>query len=555
MPENLRWIAVLPVGEDGALQPGTGLLDREAAPLEASVEIPFARRAVVLGYPADFVRPLPSATVLSSNALRPGTPGALNLPRPGIALVGTIDGDALLSPTEIDPGPVAADWVQCPANIGTDGYVLPSCLNCVGTLSQRGCELEADLNSCALEGFQMAFGGDGELSSLAIDEPRLGACTLNDSAAALSTVECEFPERAGSCEFALIPKPRPDPFDVLSLNSGPVLESPFGSSRISGGYLYGAAIVGPDLVVATTGTTPRPWRCEEVALNAPSTVAFVDRASFTVTRTATSAPCLRWPMADAPGGAGFLAVFGRDDEYFLGRFDASARVVTQVPLGSISGWEISDAVLLSPNRAVVALLNTNGEDNSRLVFVRVEPVGLSIELDHASSAGFISSLHRLNDETVAVLADSNDNFRVVSLEGERGTFYVNEPCGTANLSSSGFWMSDNERLAVAAYRENGTLLLLEPREGTCRFVRAPTHPETLDPIAMAQMGKELIVSFWGRRTPRAAFLGRLDLEAKHMLPAFTPVGLGVINRILVDGDVVYGTITDRAELVRLRPQP
>lgn len=554
LPEDVRLVALLPLDEGGALRSGTGLLDREFVPLEQTLELDGATRALLVGYREEFVRPLPDPERLAASPVRPSGGNDLDLPAPAWSRLGVIEDGELRSLTEVDPGRISADWVECPDGIGDGGFVMPSCLNCVSTLKQDGCRLEADLEPCSLEGLELTLGPEGAISSLRTRDPRLGTCTLHDSASALASIECDFPERAGGCSLTLLPRARPDSFEILKLADVAPSGTPYAGARHASGYLFGGAVVGPELVLATSGFSPQPWACGLEFMATESRIMYVDRDTFAVSRTATAAPCLRLPLSDLSGDGGFLATYLEGEVLRFGRFDASARSSASVPLGSFLTWSVSEAVVLSSDRAVIVLHDISEGQRSRIVFVHTGRDGLSIERDHESTAVLITGVSRISDRAVAILADASDNLRIVEPEGERAQYFFGGTCGTTNLVSAGFWMSQDERFAVGAFRENGMLLRVEPALDRCEFVRAPIHPETHDPVAIAQMGNELIVSFWARQSPRAVALGRLDLQGGHMLPAFTMVGPGVLNRLVVDGDVVYGTITDRAELVRLHPQ-
>lgn len=562
LPAELRWVGVLPIDARGQVRSGSGLLGLDALPHELALDPPEAERALLVGYAADFVRPSPDAATLRAAplGLAPDPRGPV-LPRPRLSRFLRAEGDAFASDGEADPPSLSAAWVSCPSLLPQPGVVVPTCLHCVGTIRQEGCMLRSDLSSCGLDDLELFVGPTGELSSPHLAATRLTGCQFGESADGLGRFDCGFPERGGSCSLALLPPPRTEEVERLTLTEGPPLSASESEGLRPYGYLHGLLDLGQELLVVSTGGRWETWACHHsedgllMKSTTPSRAHYVSKATLELTRTATAPPCLRWPVADPARPGGFVASFARGRELFVGRFDEDARPGASVYLEDSWRWHVADAVVLSRDRVALLMDELEETEASRVVFLNLAGEGVEIERTVETTAYGLVSAQRFADDTVAVLANVSDNVRLVSLDGEARPAFFTSACGVANLQAAGLWADPASSFVVAAFSKNGVLLDLERSDGTCRIARPPVPGELHDPFALVAAGADLAVALRHRAEPREAWMGRYGRRSRHFLPTYTRIGEGAVNQLVADGETVYGTITTHGELFRLRPLP
>ncbi len=424
---------------------------------------------------------------------------------------------------------------------------------CTLDVVQRDTRIDIAVDLCGSAALQLDWQQDSQSwSALRNQEP---CTTLTDEGGVFGAWTC------GACDIYLHPVVEPEQLDLqsLSLRDAPNYVPLGQSSQPLEGYdpltglLADMVVLGDGRIVVAQHADDGDGLmfCDDPG---PSTLSWVDPETLQVTHTATAPPCLIRIAAD--DNDGLYGAYGGEAPK-LARFDAQGTLVEQLPLQlpTTPVPVFVTSLVVTPSRVHLVL-------TSQLP-PRTTVVGT---LDRATGAnlGWISIptvifRDALVDRGGLLSADRNEAF-LYRLQPEQ---QIAEPFTTLfdvlRRSDDGgaLMLTAAGRLIVSTTGHYGAIHVLVGESDGYRlgpvtpFFEVPGVPWATSEWSQAPNHVMVGITEVGPN-PRA-FLARYDPVRGRFSPGATPLGLGIVAKLLPGrGDTLWALLSWQGQLVRIR---
>lgn len=334
VPAEIGWVAVVTVGEAGAVRRATPLVRWSAdAPLPLITRAGEGETALLLGFSETQLEML--GVEVDDSPLQALDGCGRALPPP--VWVGRWAGGALSA--HDGPAPrVTAPWLStaCPDLSGEPVLVDADCFEtrCEPSVRWIGrCDLELDLSSCGIGNLPASVDVDGSIcADFSAAGWRCDRTTDPVARAAYTCLEpapCELHVHAGGAP--------PAPFEIARrqlVEGEPYLPGRLDrlgvltTDDVADGHLLELLVL-PGAVVVSRTTREPATSCYAADAQAGE-LLYLDPESLLSVRTATAPYCLRRMVRDE--GGGFVGAYVEGEELFLGRFDRRGRLTGSAPV-------------------------------------------------------------------------------------------------------------------------------------------------------------------------------------------------------------------------------
>jgi hypothetical protein len=542
-PAGIDRVAVLLTGADGQVISASGLVpvtaEAQRFEVQDGVEAEDVRGAWVIGH--DLVS-LPSglrpdADTLSRDALTVVVSAGRQLGPPAWVARGERVEDTVRVDTTTAMAPaVSAPWLsRCPLIFARGrGVADLSCKEqtCPITVEQVGCTLVIDASSCTYGRVVAQISSDGALS---VDPTsQLGACDAGSPGVEPGSLElsCDL-RRPQPCDIVLYPLSDTPQFEVTEVVLSPRATTRSDFVRPPYGFVHGAAVTGPHLVVSELSLGAEPGTCRGVA----SELHVVDTRTQTRVLTATAPDCLVH-LAPALSDGEVLGIYA-DAGWHVARFDTQGRMHGAVALELDAAAEVV-GVTTDPRSAsgpeLMLVARTASGGVALLVDARtLAPRGrfdlgaVDPRSPHLTPAGF-TVLDETNDQLGFYQRDTGVRTQFVDIRGNN----PDEGMGRS-LPFGG------DYVVTAAGRLGGVKVA---RLGEIRADPARPYEDWVQPYGLAPWPADptrLMVGLTGLydedrldlpRDHNDAYVTLFDPERARVLPNMLRVGRGPVDHLL-----------------------
>ncbi len=534
LPEDVVWLALLVPAEDGSVGEATGIVRRDGDATTVVLERPAGALRVVGWSERDLepAGPLPAEDVLARERLRLAAPGEARLPTPSWSVVGEGGGDAPIATTMSGAAlALGASWLPaCPVLAAEPVLADFACGACGAIVRQQGCRLTLE-GTCTTGNLEGVVAGDGALA-LAGDgvslSCRAGSSTVGEG------LRYDCGEELGC--LRLHPGAAPERFVVTELalsRDQTEVESPLRPRKPAPlvGHLPAMDRVGDELWVVESRSRPTDWSCAGAPVE--SVLHRVSTVGAPVVRTATLPPCTTQLVGGADGA---WIVHGAPPQTVT-RLDRELRARASVVLPA------------GPEPAAVVALARSGDSASLALaalpadaFVRpARPAAALVVLDAESLAVRLPPIIGV-DTSLALAAFGPQGFVVFESDdaggltfdaaGDRVRLDARDPgCAPFDVGIAAAAAIDDRRLITASRSARPGLLVVEAEGPRCQRISAFEHD--LEPSAVhVTAGARAI--FGGVDRDGEAYAGELDLVRGEVLRGATPIGRGLVTRVVED---------------------
>ena len=344
LPADATWVAILAIGDDDGLLGSTGLVARTSG--GASYLFPTTNEPPqtyeVVAFRDEQLNPLhpPQPPELLRGLLTTPRVDGPPLPTPIFARRYSPQEGSLAEVGPAPTRPLTAPWLpDCPQLVGPGRTptVDASCsaAACYARVQQNGCQLELDLEVCALGRVQARVDGAGSLRE--VEAPGVGTCeAIASRAPAVTSLACVDP-RGQRCSIDLYDQLNPPPLEVHTATVVEVEPIYSEQRRPVSGYLVGMVVLEDQVVVVSRGPMFRKaLECEGPAVQAE--LVYFDQDAMRVLRRVPAPYCVNAAGPDPTQPNGLILAFGEGD-HRVARCDALGDCSEQIALGDGLGLE------------------------------------------------------------------------------------------------------------------------------------------------------------------------------------------------------------------------
>ncbi|MCK6548781.1 hypothetical protein L6R52_23255, partial [Myxococcota bacterium] len=417
----------------------------------------------------------------------------------------------------------AAVDLRCPAT------------RCTPVTTRLGrCALELDLASCGLGTARATFDADGNACVELLD-PTV-TCTPRDEVIPTFSAgySCTAPQ---SCELDLYFPPAADepPYFlhekiVDGTNWLPESLTRYGNlytGTLIGGWVHDLVVLGDRAIVAAAAGAAPNEICPPDGAAVPVRLLHVD-AALNVTATSTAPPCLQ-RMVNDPVGPGFLALYGEDRAWRLGRFDAGGRLVasasTDVPW---EYWMISDVAIAGDE--LVVLVESTGQSSQ---VHRFDPATLA-RIDRHTIGFETTAMTVVDDHTLALSSDQDRataRWTIGDATVHDRTDLPEDPDRREWVYGTKWWPATNEQLVAT----RGSVHVYLQAHPARTFARATVFEEEMFALGFTDWPGGVLVG--GIITNRwIGTVVRFDPARRRFLQGTWELGHGPIGRMRTADD-------------------
>lgn len=424
---------------------------------------------------------------------------------------------------------------------------------CALDVVQRDTRIDIAVDLCGSQALQLDWQQDSQSWSASRNQEP--CTTVSDDSSAFGSWEC------GTCDIYLHPVVEPESLDLqsLSLREAPNYVPLGQATQPLEGFDPLTGLLA-DMVVLSDGRVVVAQHaddgdslifCDDPG---PSRLSWVDPESLQVTHTATAPPCLIRIAAD--DNLGLYGAYGGENPQ-LGRFNAEGMLVEQLPLQlpTTPVPVVVTSLVVTPSRLHLVL-------TSQLP-PRTTVVGT---LDRATGAnlGWITIPEvifrdALVDRNGLLSADRNEAF-LYRLQPE---LQMADPFTTLfdvlRRSDDGgaLMLTAAGRLIVSTTGQYGAIhVLVGESDGfglgpVTPFFEVPSVPWATS--EWSQAPNEVMVGLTEVGPNPQAFLARYDPISGRFAPGATPIGLGIVAKLLPgQADTLWALLSWQGRLVRIR---
>lgn len=321
LPEDATRAALVLEDATGGFVSGTALLRVEGGRVEAELPADDGAAVILLAFrEQDLPTEAQQDPARFQGVVRPASPEEPLIPPPHLAARAALEPNARFEVVSSVPDLTAAWAAPCRTfeSASPEARIHPSCVttNCTPSATQNACVVRADLGgACGLGTMELRLRPEGRVDVLSA-AATLGTCAPTEPRAEGElALSCDRPQDP-ACRIDFFPPDARIPLEVSRLKLVEQAEELYTGAFPAAGP---ALLSQRELVVAVA-------QRQQCLTGDENRLVFVDRASLSVTRTATTPLCLRLLGKD-PSGDGLVGLTRGPVEAV--RFDADGRLLAR----------------------------------------------------------------------------------------------------------------------------------------------------------------------------------------------------------------------------------